>query len=180
MPFGPTFEDAEESNALPTGEYVVTIKNCEAAVTKDGKYLNGATYHYLKIGAQIDEGDHTGRFLNLWAPLTGKFSFIIQQLATQAGLTGISKYFDVKHPDYVGNIEPLISADEIVSDEEGEAAWTAIAEFYVAGRFVFNGREVVCDEGGLMDKTIRVTVGKPGKNDKTGEEQTGFVKPLKA
>lgn len=176
--FGPTFEEASDSAAIPA------VQSCYATVT-DGEFhtvtgerKDGTPYTNYSIQLELTIKGHANPTYDgwkslVWLSMTGRNAWRLQRMASQCSLDYIQSQFDTSHPDYVGDEErPVFTSG-------GKEVWDRVCNFYLGGTLLDdNEREYVSDVGGLLNKTVEISIGKPRK-DKDGIDRTGNITPVK-
>ena len=176
--FGPTFEEASDSAAIPA------VQSCYATVTggefheTNGFRADGSPYTNYSIQLEMTIKGHAepaydGWKSLVWLSMSGRSAWRLRRMASQCSLDYIQSQFDTSHPDYVGaDARPVFNSG-------GKEVWNKICDFYLSGRLIDdNDQEYESDMGGLLNKTVEISIGKPRK-DKDGIDRTGNITPVK-
>lgn len=179
---GPTYEEAEDSNVIPQGPYTLLIEKggYQKSANPSVKMTEAAGVdvytHMLRLETKIvHSGDpkYTNWRVTTLVHFNGPMCFRLKQIAEQVGLNGVQDVFDKNRETYLGDeLRPVFTCPE-------EEAWERIAGFYMNGEMVDdNGVEFTCESGGLLGKSLQVTIDEPKKLP-NGNIVTGDVKPVK-
>jgi len=173
---GPAYENVQESNIVPAGRCDVLVAAGEAEVTERG-YRIALT---MEIKSHSAGDEYKNRLLWPYLPFSGEAfkrgGANTQRAMAQAGLDYISSLFDRTHPDWDE------AAEKPQLDFSTDNGWLKMMKFYLTGALTDDaGKEFICSNGGLLNKSLQVKVGKPRKakdGPYAGIESTGWINIL--
>ena len=168
----PPFEEMNESRAVSqTQECTVLIVDGKPFISK-GNSDNYGIILDLEVQQHPDPKAKAKR-MRVWLLFTTRMAFKVKNAMGQCGLDYIQRLYDAKHPEFDPEDRPVLD----LSDDDDR---NRLGQFYLTGQLVDNeSTEFDCPHGGLIGKTIQVTIG-PLEKDDEGEDRTGSITPLKA